>query len=190
MSEWTASWLKVAREWGRPVAANAHAMSRDQAAMGHDVAVLTVAHGGERPHIENRNCYTVVRYPVSTSLLGNDISPGVASYLRAVEGYDVFHAHSHLYFSTNLAALKRAAGGPPLTLTNHGLYSQNAPEWLFELYLRSVGRWTFDQADVVFCYTDEDRERVREFGVDSRIKVVPNGVDTERFTPDGPTSWP
>lgn len=40
----------------------------------------------------------------------------------------------------------------------------------------------------MFCYTDEDRERVREFGVDSRIEVVPNGVDTERFTPDGPTS--
>jgi glycosyltransferase involved in cell wall biosynthesis len=40
----------------------------------------------------------------------------------------------------------------------------------------------------VFCYTDEDRCRVREFGVDSRIEVVPNGVDTERFTPEGPES--
>jgi len=173
-----------------------HAMSRDQANMGHDVTVLTVEREGERPHTEVRDGYTVVRYPVSASVLGNDISAGVASYLRAAEDYDVFHAHSHLYFSTNLAALRRATGGPPLALTNHGLYSQNAPEWLFDLYLRSVGRWTFDQADVVFCYTDEDRERVRGFGVDSRIDVIANGVDTERFTPDGPASelidhdWP
>jgi hypothetical protein len=130
----------------------------------------------------------VLRYPVTASLLGNDISAGVASYLRAAGEYDVMHAHSHLYFSTNLAALARAASGSPLAITNHGLYSQNAPEWLFDLYLRSVGRWTFERADVVFCYTEEDRERVREFGVGSRIEVVSNGIDTERFRPKGPES--
>jgi glycosyltransferase involved in cell wall biosynthesis len=130
----------------------------------------------------------VVRYPVTASLLGNDISAGVASHLRTAGEYDLMHAHSHLYFSTNLAALARAAGGPPLALTNHGLYSQNAPEWLFDLYLRSVGRWTFERADVVFCYTEQDRKRVWEFGVGSRIEVVSNGVDTERFSLEGSES--
>jgi len=120
--------------------------------------------------------------------LGNDLSAGVANFLRTADNYDVVHAHSHLYASTNLAAVKRGIGDTPLAITNHGLYSQNAPEWLFDIYLRTVGRWTFNQADVVFCYTDEDRDRVREFGVDSPIKVVANGVDTERFTPEGPTS--
>jgi glycosyltransferase involved in cell wall biosynthesis len=100
----------------------------------------------------------------------------------------VIHAHSHLYFSTNLVALKRRLCDVPLAITNHGLYSQNAPEWLFDLYLRTVGRWTFNQADVVFCYTDEDRDRVWEFGVDSRIEVIHNGIDTDRFRPDGPKS--
>ncbi|WP_336326808.1 glycosyltransferase family 4 protein [Halovenus sp. HT40] len=165
-----------------------HAMSRDQAAMGHDVTVLTVDPRRDQPHLEERDGYTVVRYPVSTSLLGNDIATGVASFLQHAQKYDVMHAHSHLYFSTNLAALKRRLGGIPLAITNHGLYSQNAPEWLFDLYLRSVGQWTFNQADVVLCYTKEDRERVREFGVDSQIEVVANGVDTARFTPDGKTS--
>lgn len=59
---------------------------------------------------------------------------------------------------------------------------------MFRWYLQTLGRWTFNQADVVFCYTDEDRKRVREFGVDSRIEVVANGIDTERFTPNGPAS--
>jgi glycosyltransferase involved in cell wall biosynthesis len=123
------------------------------------------------------------------TLLGNDVSPGVARYLwNDAERFDVIHAHSHLYFSTNLASLTRRFRGVPFAITNHGLYSQSAPEWLFNLYLRSIGRWTFNQADVVFCYTGEDRERIRKFGVDSRIDVISNGVDTDRFTPDGPTS--
>jgi len=46
----------------------------------------------------------------------------------------------------------------------------------------------FEQVGVVFCYTPEDRERVRVFGVDSRIEVVSNGIDTGRFSPDGPES--
>lgn len=165
-----------------------HAMSRDQAAMGHDVTVLTVSDDEGLPRYEERNGYTVVRRSASVELLGNAISLGVARLLRETPDFDVIHAHSHLYFSTNLAALKRRLGDVPLAITNHGLYSQNAPEWLFDLYLRSLGRWTFNRADVVFCYTEEDKERVREFRVDSRIEVVANGIDTERFTPDGPES--
>ncbi len=165
-----------------------HAMSRDQAAMGHDVTVLTVRHDESLPHVEERDGYTVVRYDPATTLLGNDISPGLAQYLQSAEEFDVMHAHSHLYFATNLAALKRFLGDIPLAITNHGLYSQNAPEWVFDLYLRSLGRWTFDQADVVFCYTETDKERVQEFGVSSPIEVVSNGIDTERFTPEGPES--
>lgn len=165
-----------------------HAMSRDQAAMGHDVTVLTVDQTTEKPHIETRDGYTVIRYPTTIELLGNDISTGVGQYLFEGTGFDVIHAHSHLYFSTNLAALKRRFSAIPLAITNHGLYSQNAPEWVFDVYLRSAGRWTFNRADAVFCYTEEDRERVRAFGVESDIEVVPNGIDTERFTPDGPES--
>ncbi|SDJ70074.1 Glycosyltransferase involved in cell wall bisynthesis [Halovenus aranensis] len=167
---------------------HAHAMSRDQAEMGHDVTVLTVRQDPYLPHIEERDGYTVVRFEPTVNLLGNDISSGVAQYLAQDGDFDVMHAHSHLYFSTNLAALKRWLGDVPLAITNHGLYSQTAPEWVFDLYLKTVGRWTFNQADVVFCYTTEDRERVREFGVDSRIEVVHNGIDTERFCPDGPES--
>lgn len=165
-----------------------HAMSRDQAARGHNVTVLTVDDDSGKPRVEERDGYTVVRYRPDVNVLGNGISQGVARHLKAAKGFDVMHAHSHLYFSTNLAALKRRLSDVPLAITNHGLYSQNAPEWVFDWYLRSVGRWTFNRADVVFCYTEEDEIRVREFGVESDIEVVPNGIDTERFTPAGPES--
>ncbi|WP_137284661.1 glycosyltransferase family 4 protein [Halorussus salinisoli] len=165
-----------------------HAMSRDQAAMGHDVTVLTVGNDDSKPRREERDGYTVVRRSPTVELLGNDISAGVAKFLATADDFDVVHAHSHLYFSTNLAALRSRIGDTPLAITNHGLYSQNAPEWVFDAYLRTLGRWTFDSADVVFCYTDEDRERVREFGVGTDVEVVANGIDQTRFTPDGPES--
>ncbi len=167
-----------------------HTMSRDQAAMGHEVTVLTTRSDPSLPRVEETHGYTVYRVPPGVTLLGNELSPGLARFLWHVDAddYDVIHAHSHYYFSTNLAALMRRLGDVPLTITNHGLYSQNAPERIFELYLRTLGRWTFNQADVVFCYTEVDKERVRDLGVTSRIEVVPNGIDTERFTPEGPTS--
>lgn len=167
-----------------------HAMSRDQAEMGHDVTVLTTKESSDQPTLERRDGYSVVRVSPGVTIAGNDVSPGVARYLWGVddETFDVVHAHSHLYFSTNLAAIKRRLGDVPLAITNHGLYSQSAPEWVFRQYLRTVGRWTFDQADVVFCYTETDEDRVRELGVSTRIEVVPNGIDTDRFTPDGPGS--
>lgn len=173
-----------------------HALSRDQAAMGHDVTVLTTRSDPDSPHLETRDGYTVVRFDPMAKPLGNALSVGLARYLRdAVAGVDVVHAHSHLYAATNVAAVCRwvseTLGGRvcarrPLAITNHGLYSQTAPERLFDLYLRTLGRWTLDQADVVFCYTEADRKRLASVGVDSPVAVVPNGVDTTRFTPDGP----
>lgn len=107
-----------------------HAMSRDQAAMGHDVTVLTVGNG-TRPRREERAGYTVVRRPATAEAFGNSLSAGVARFLHGVDDYDVMHAHSHLYFSTNLAALKRRFDSIPLAITNHGLYSQSAPSGSF-----------------------------------------------------------
>jgi glycosyltransferase involved in cell wall biosynthesis len=163
-------------------------MSRDQAALGHDITVLTVTQDDESSGTEERDGYTVVRCGAPIEILGNTLSPGVARNLRRVGEYDIIHAHSHLYFSTNLAALMRIFDDTPLAITNHGLYSQSAPEWVFESYLRTVGRLTFDAADVVFCYSETDRKRLLELGVRTDVAVIPNGINVSRFTPEGSVS--
>jgi glycosyltransferase involved in cell wall biosynthesis len=150
--------------------------------MGHDVTVITV---GDGPQQEERNGYILKRCPAKLSLIGNDIAPGVWRHLRDAGSYDVVHAHSHLYFSTNIAAIRRHLGSTPLAITNHGLYSQDAPKWLFDWYLKTVGQATFNSADTIFCYTEEDEQRVRRIGVTTPIEVIHNGIDTERFTPNG-----
>ncbi|WP_310736982.1 glycosyltransferase family 4 protein [Natranaeroarchaeum sulfidigenes] len=165
-----------------------HALSRDQASMGHEVTVLKVSNDVDSVRREERNGYEVVYCPATVNLLKNEISiPAVRRILGARE-FDVIHAHSHFYFSTNIAALKRRLGDIPLAITNHSLYTQSAPERLFYYYLKTIGKWTFNSADVVFCYTEEERQATREIGVTTDIKVIKNGIDAEKFHPDGAIS--
>lgn len=165
-----------------------HALSRDQAAMGHDVTVLTIRQNTNAPQVEHRYGYTVKRIDPSVSVLGNNISIGMAQQLIRIGRFDAVHAHSHLYFSSNLTALRCVADSPPLVITNHGLHSQSIPQRVSEIYLRTIGRWTFNRADTILCYTKIDKTRVQRLGVNTPIKVVTNGVDIQRFTPNGSES--
>lgn len=164
-----------------------HALSRDQTTQGHDVTVVTTRHDRSLSQREVTDGYEVIRLSPGVSILGNDVSPAVARYLYRVNSsdFDIIHAHSHLYFSTNLASLKRNLDGIPLVITNHGLYSQSAPSSLFRWYLKTIGKWTFDQADIVICYSETDKLRLRDLGVSGRIEIIPNGINTAQFTPEG-----
>jgi glycosyltransferase involved in cell wall biosynthesis len=70
-------------------------------------------------------------------------------------------------------------------MTNHGLYSQTAPEEVFSVYLKTLGRWTLNQADLILTYTDQERQGLKDLGVRSNIAVVKNGIDMQRFSPNG-----
>lgn len=163
-----------------------HEMSRMQAAMGHDVTVLTANPDG-LPEEEFVDGYRVLRFNHSIKMVGNTISPTL--FFRLMEmrhDYDVIHAHSHLFFPTNVCALVKKYGSSPLVITNHGIMSASAPHWLNVGYMNTLGRWTLNAADRVICYTPIERERlVSEFGVHPNgIAVIPNGVNTDVFFPD------
>jgi len=166
-------------------AIHAHAMSKRQAEQGHDVTVLTSDHGdSEKPTVERRDGYTVVRHRQIVRLFGNSITPGiVSSLLRRVSDIDVVHAHSHLYFTANVASLVAKLADVPLVVTNHGLISQTAPEWVQRVFIPTVGRFTFNASDRVLCYTETDRQRLRERDIITPIEVINNGINCQRFTP-------
>jgi glycosyltransferase involved in cell wall biosynthesis len=164
-----------------------HALSRDQAARGHEVTVLTVSDDVDRPTRERRDGYTVVQQPPKLDLFGNKLFSDTLGQLRRRDEYDVVHAHSHLFYSTNVAALYSRFDETPLAMTCHGLGSQRVPEWVSNTHLRTVGKWSYNTADTVFCYTPTERDRLRDLGVSSRVEVVRNGIDTGRFSPDGET---
>lgn len=165
-------------------ALHAHNMSRMQVKMGHEVTVYTA--GGEGlPREETVEGYRIERFGPLFKIFGNAVMPSMFfRMLLDKKSYSVIHAHSHLYISTNICALIRKFKETPLIITNHGLMSQSAPGWLNDLYLATLGGWTFKAADRVICYTEEEKEEVARLGVDRRkIVVIHNGIDTSLFKP-------
>lgn len=166
-------------------AIHAHEMSRMQAEMGHDVTVLTSDHGNRTaPRRETRDGYEIRRYREVARPLGNSITPGMATSLtRLVSDYDVLHVHSHLYFSSNLAAAIARFSGTPMVLTNHGLFSQSAPDIIQDAFMSTIARFTFQSADRILCYTESDRQRLRDRGISTSVSVIHNGIDCDLFRP-------
>lgn len=166
-------------------ALHAHMMSKRQAEAGHDVTVLTSGHDDRSiaTHAE-RDGYEIIRNQELIKLFGNSITPGTVRSLQSrLTDYDVVHAHSHLYFSTNVAAVLRRVSDTPLVVTNHGLVSQTAPGIVQRVYLPTVGRFTFNSADRVLCYTETDRDRLQNQKITAPISVVHNGIDCSTFRP-------
>jgi len=126
------------------------------------------------------------RYRSIASPFGVGISLSLSREFRRAAEYDIVHAHSHVYYATNVAAVLRSLTDTPLAVTYHGLHSHSIPHWLSQIHLRTVGRVTYDQADVVFCYTPAERTRLRDIGVETDVEVISNGIDTTQFSPNGP----
>lgn len=165
---------------------HAHALSKRQAERGHDVTVLTSDHGDrEQPRVETRDGYTIVRHKQFARPFGNSLTPGIlASLWERIPGSHVVHAHSHLFFTTNVAAAVARVTDTPLVVTNHGLISQTAPASVQKLFIPTVGRFTFNAADRILCYTETDRQRLLERNVTTPVEVIPNGINCEQFKPD------
>jgi len=169
---------------------HAHEMSRLQAREGHDITVFTYRTDSEQVYSEDRDGYHIIRSDVHLCLFGNTISfSQLSSLLKYWDSYDIVHAHSHLFFSTVLCTLARKFRSTPLIVTNHGLVSQTAPQWLQKIYLPTIGRWIFRTADAVICYTKTERDQMVDLGVSpDKIHVIHNGIDTNVFVPSNPTS--
>ncbi len=167
------------------VGLHVHHMSRVQAEMGHDVTVLTSDNGDRSlPREEQRAGYRLLRHREIARPLDNTIIPGVVSTLRGnIDEYDVLHIHSHLYFSSNVAAVFSRLSDIPTVVTNHGLISQTAPSWVQKVFNPTLGKFTFEVGDSVLCYTETDKQRLRERGIETDISVIPNGIDCSQFEP-------
>lgn len=162
-----------------------HALSRDQARQGHDVTVCTVSSDETLPDREEKAGYTIVRQTPKVEIFGNQLLSGTSRLFRDTSEVDAIHLHSHLFFSSNVGSFFARFTDCPVVVTCHGLLSQTPPEWVSRAHLRTVGKWTYNAADRVFCYTDIERRRLRELGVDAEIDVIPNGIDTTAFSPTG-----
>jgi glycosyltransferase involved in cell wall biosynthesis len=163
---------------------HAHEMSKEQVRLGHNVIVYTSNVGGEQTQ-EFRGSYNILRFKPILKISGNSLMPMLFfKLISARNDFDIIHAHSHLFFSTNLCALVKKCGSPPLVITNHGLISQTVPMWVHRMYLPTIAKWTFKFADKIICYTEKEKSMLEKLGIDSdKIVVIHNGTDTNMFIP-------
>ena len=166
-------------------AIHAHTMSKLQAEMGHDVTVLSTDRGDRSlSRTDQRAGYTIQRSGELFTLFGNSIAPTMLTMLRnKLSDYDIVHAHSHLSFMANISALVTRLDDTPFVITNHGIRSQTAPELVQDIYLPTLGMYTFNSADLVFTYSDVERDRLEKLGVSSDVSVIHNGVNCDKFAP-------
>lgn len=166
---------------------HAHTMSKLQAEAGHDVTVLTSDYGDRsKPRNEVRDGYQILRYREVCRPFGNTITPGLLrGLLNRRKGYDIVHVHSHLFFSSNLAAFVHSLNlfDAPMVLTNHGAAIETGPWLITDVYFPTLGKFTFNAADLVYCYTEIDKAMLNGAGITSPIEVIHNGIDVEVFRP-------
>jgi len=163
---------------------HAHLLSEKQVKDGHDVTLFTCL--PENSTVKQPSVpYTIINFGRKLQLFGNTFCLNMFWKLfRDRYHYDVIDAHSHLFISTNLAAVVRRLGSSPLVITNHGLRSQAVPAWFQEIYLKTIGRFTFNSADRIITFTEWEKEELIAVGVKpEKIVIIPNGVDTEKFHP-------
>lgn len=179
---------------------NAHVaeLSAALARQGHEVRVYTRRERPEQPPVVEANGFQVVHVPAGPAVVlpKDDLLPHMGDFAEWLAADwrgrwlpDVAHAH---FWMSGLAAVTAGrACDVPVVQTYHALGSvkrrhQGAADTspahrvAYELQLgRVVDR-------VVVQCRDEVRELIRMGVPRSRMALVPSGVDTGRFRPDGP----
>jgi glycosyltransferase involved in cell wall biosynthesis len=168
---------------------------------GHEVAVYTRRDGRTQPErVRVAAGFTVVHVPAGPpqQIPKDDLLPymggfgnWLARHWSGPERPDVIHAH---FWMSGLAALSAAnRTGLPVTLTYHALGSvkrrhqgtRDTSPALRVGYERMLGH----RVDRVIAQCRDEVDELGRLGVPrNRITVIPSGVDTARFTPDGPAA--
>jgi glycosyltransferase involved in cell wall biosynthesis len=166
---------------------------------GHEVTVWTRRDAASLPDVVPLRRGVVVRHVTAgpaEALPKDHLVPHLPAFTRELETAwaqdrpDVVHAH---FWMSGMVALAAAAGRMPVVQTFHALgvvkrrhqgSDDTSPEGRVRAEL-AVAR----QADrVLATCTDEVFELARMGAPRRRMTVVPCGVDTSAFTPDGPVA--
>lgn len=161
---------------------HAHELSKAQANLGHNVMVYTLNLCNQSPS-ETIDNYSIRRFPNTVNIWGNYFSlPLLPAVFQRRSEWDLIHAHSHLFLSTNFCVLARLFESTPLIITNHGMVSASVPDWLNYFYKNTISEIDFKIADKIICYTELEKDEMIKLGVEShKIAVIHNGINISKF---------
>jgi D-inositol-3-phosphate glycosyltransferase len=174
-------------------------LSSALAAAGHDVTVWTRRDHPELADAVRLRPGVVVRHVsagLAEPLPKDELIPHLPAFTRVLEAAwaadrpDVVHAH---FWMSGMVALAAAAGRIPVVQTFHALGSvkrrhQGSDDTSPEGRVRAESAVARQVDRVLATCTDEVFELARLGAPRRRITVVPCGVDTALFTPEGPVA--
>ncbi len=167
-----------------------HELSMKQANIGHEITVITCRRDGlPRTEIVQPSYFTLrlsrTWMPWDSLGMKNPVLPTLNSYVKHLN-CDLVDAHSHLFLTTAMAVKAARDCGKPVVTTVHGVMAERS---LFvnlsqEAYIRSIGLWALRNSSMVICLTQSDMSQLIRLGIQpARIRVVPTGIDVEKFKP-------
>ena len=187
----------MATEYAYPVLGgmpeHVHNLSKEMAARGHDVTVLTSMPPGMRRMARRTDAenlalhgYRTLRIGVSMPIVSNGslarISAGIGAkprIARALEGMDVVHAQGLAVPTICLWAI-RASRAPVNVGTFHTYFEGG--HWGYKYFFAYV-RSTIARTDRLIAVSDACLTALRPYFRDQAFDVIPNGVDTELYRP-------
>jgi glycosyltransferase involved in cell wall biosynthesis len=108
-------------------------------------------------------------------------------FYKCVNQSDLVHVHGHPYLSSLYAARLAKFAGKPVVLTQHNTFIAYAGklwdhvEWLNDA---AVGMQVLRSADRIITVSNATKRYVLNLGADpTRLNVLHNGVDVDRFRP-------
>lgn len=172
-----------------------HELAVRLAASGVRVGLLTLGSQGEGRYDTYDNIAVFRARAVDmTGLVGLqsqlslDVFPSIRRAIRSFKP-DVVHLHNRFFLTTLASTLVQAATRSDVpTVTTLHLGSIRGIDGIGGLaartYEQTAARYVLARSDVVIAVSRAVGEVARELGSPSgRIRIVPNGVDTEQFTP-------
>ena len=96
--------------------------------------------------------------------------------------YDLVHVHAPLTPSLPILFIEEASAlGIPIVGTFHAYFERSLAYFFGRRYFQSL----LDRLQAAVCVSPAARDAVARY-FDADWTIIPNGVDTERFTPDAP----
>lgn len=159
-------------------------LSRELAARGYDVTVVTTRDDPRSPEREDIQGFHVVRVKARMIAVRTPIAPKIRTALQGLP-VDLIHAHSPPPLSAHYASRVSRARRLPFVVTYH--CDVQIPSFfgtfLEGLYRRSLGASTLRRADKVIVTTRTYAATSRALWRHNPV-IIPNAVDHERFTPE------
>jgi glycosyltransferase involved in cell wall biosynthesis len=151
----------------------------------NQVNVLTTRSPRHNELTELRTDYAISRISRGFTFYSSSVPLSLIEHLDPKD-YDIIHAHTPNLGIADLAALRNLRKRTPFVLTYHNDISKEGllGGMLSTTYNNIFGRYLLKHSDIIIATTQgyaSNSQQLKKHH--SKIRIIPNGVDTEEFRP-------